>query len=129
MGEFTLVSLSLASISLFPCVIQKEDNYILPHGMDIPNNLLADLTWQGSTDTFVCVAVPNAVLFYFGQDIPQCLILMDSTKAAFGRLGPGYATWISLANESLDEDENMDKVFDNGITEEGAGGSFDTFVS
>ena len=54
---------------------------------------------------------------------------MESTKAAFGRLGPGYATWISLANESLEEDENMDKVFDNGIAEEGAGGTFDTFVS
>ena len=40
LGEFTLVSLSLALISLFPCVIQKEDNYILPHGIDIPSNLL-----------------------------------------------------------------------------------------
>ena len=92
LGEFTLVSLSLASISLFPCVIQKEDNYILPHGRDIPNDLLANLTWHGSADTFVCVAVPNVVLFYFGQDIPQGRISMDSTKAAFGKLGPGYAT-------------------------------------
>jgi hypothetical protein len=71
MGEFTLVSLSLALISLFPCVIRKEDNYILPHGMDIPSTLLADSTWQGPADTFVCVAVLNVVLFYFGQDIPQ----------------------------------------------------------
>ena len=54
---------------------------------------------------------------------------MDSTKAAFGKLGLGYATWISLANEPLEEDENMDKVFDNGIAGEGAGGTFDTFVS
>jgi hypothetical protein len=92
MGEFTLVSLSLALISLFPCVIQKEDNYVLPRGMDILSNLIADSTWQGSADTFVCVAVPNVVLFYFGQDIPQGRISMDSTKAAFGRLGPGYAT-------------------------------------
>ena len=97
--------------------------------MDIPSNLLVNLTWHGSADTFVCVAVPNVVLFYFGQDIPQGRILMDSTNAAFGRLGLGYATWISLANELLEEDENMDKVFENGIAEEGAGGSFDTFVS
>ena len=54
---------------------------------------------------------------------------MDSNKPIFGRLGPGYSTRISLANESLEEDENMDKVVDNGIAEEGAGGSFDTFVS
>jgi hypothetical protein len=51
MGEFTLVSLSLTSISLFPCVIQKEDNYILPHGIDIPSNLLVNSTWQGPADT------------------------------------------------------------------------------
>ena len=61
LGEFTVVSLYLASISLFPCVTQKEENYILPHGMDIPNNLLAGLTWQGSAETFVCVAVPNVI--------------------------------------------------------------------
>ena len=123
------MSLSLALISLFPCVIPKEYNYILPHGMDIPSNLIVDLTWQGWAITFVCVVVPNVFLFYFGQDIPQGCMSMDSTKAAFGRLGPGYATWISLANELLEEDENMYKVFHNGITKEGAGGSFDTFVS
>ena len=98
MGEFTLVYLSLASICLFPCVIQKEVNYILPHGADIPNDLLAGSSWHGSTDTYVCVAVPNVTLFYFGQEIPQGRISMDSTKAAFGNLGPGYATWINLAN-------------------------------
>ena len=87
MGEFTLVSLSLASIFLFPCVIQKEDNYILPHGVDIPSDLLVGSTWHGSADTFVCMAVPNVVLFYFGQEIPQGCISMDSTKAAFGKLG------------------------------------------
>ena len=54
---------------------------------------------------------------------------MDSTKAAFGKLGPGYATWINLANESLEEDKNMDKVFDNSIASEENGGTFDTFVS
>ena len=101
MGEFTLVSLYLASISLFPCVIQKEDNYILPHGADIPNDLLVGSTWHGSADTYVCMLVPNVVLFYFGQEITQGRISMDSTKAAFGKLGPGYATWINLANEPL----------------------------
>ncbi len=53
MGEFTLVHLSLASICLFPCVIQKEVNYILPHGVDISNDLLVGSTWHGSADTFV----------------------------------------------------------------------------
>ena len=79
--------------------------------MDIPKNLLIGSTWHGSADTFVCVAVPNVVLFYFGQEIPQGCISMDSTKAAFGKLGHGYATWINLANELLKEDKNMDKVF------------------
>jgi hypothetical protein len=129
MGEFSLVYLSLASICLFPCVIQKEVDYILPHGVDIPNDLLSGSAWHGSTDTFVCVAVPNVVLFYFGQEIPQGRITLDSTKAAFGNLGVGYETWINLANDSLAEDDNTDKVFENGIADAGNGATFGTFVS
>lgn len=54
-------------------------------------------------------------------------ISLDATKAAFGKLGPGYATWVATAAESIVDNEDMDKVFDNGSAAHG--NRFDSFVA
>jgi hypothetical protein len=54
-------------------------------------------------------------------------ISSDATKAAFGLLGPGYATWLAIAAVAIELDEDMDKVFDRG--EAAHGNSFDSCLS
>jgi hypothetical protein len=59
-GEFTLVSLSLDLVFLFPYIIRKEELHALSLGRDIPKELLTSTTWyRDDNDTFVRTAVPN----------------------------------------------------------------------
>jgi len=117
-GEFTLVSLSLDSVFLFPYIIRKEEHHALPPGRDIPKELLIGTTWyEDDEDTFVWTAVPNIFLIYFGQDVPQGRISLDSTKTAFANLGPGYALWINLANGAIEDEEDIHKTIESGIAE------------
>ena len=127
MGEFALTSLPLASITLFPCVIQKEDGCALSQGKDLTDVLLQGTSWHNDGETYACVAVPNVFFVYFGQSIPTGRISSDATKAAFKLLGPGYDSWVTIAAEAIEVDENMDKVFDNGSAANG--GKFDAFVT
>ena len=128
-GEFTLVSLSLDSVFLFPYVIRKDEHHALSPGRDIPKELLTGTTWyEEDDDTFVWTAVPNIFLIYFGQDIPLGRISLDSTKTAFTNLGPGYALWINLANGAIEDEEDVHKVIDNCIAEV-ADGTFNSFVN
>jgi hypothetical protein len=128
-GEFTLVSLSLESVFLFPYIIRKEEHHALSPGRDIPKELLAVTTWyEDDDDTFVWTAVPNIFLIYFGQDIPLGRISLDSTKTAFTNLGPGYALWINLANGAIEDEEDVQKIIDSG-TGEGTDGTFLSFVN
>ena len=128
-GEFTLVSLSLDLVFLFPTIIRKEEHHALSPGRDIPKELLTGTTWHEDDDeTFVWTAVPNIFLIYFGQNVPRGLISLDSTKTAFGNLGPGYALWINLANGAIEDEEDIHKVIDSGIAE-GTDGTFRSFVN
>jgi hypothetical protein len=127
MGEFALTSLPLASIKFFPCIIQKEDGCALSQGLVLPTELLTDTTWTEADEEYVCVALPNIFFIYFGQDPPMGRISSDATKAAFGLLGPGYATWLATAVVASELDEDMDKVFDRG--EVAHGNSFETFAN
>ena len=127
MGEFALTSLPLASIALFPCIIQKEDGCALLQGKVLPKELLTDTSWTGAAEEYVCVALPNIFLIYFGQVLPTGRISSDATKAAFGQLGPGYAAWVATAVDAIEVDEDMDKVFDLGVAAHG--NTFETFAA
>lgn len=126
-GEFALTSLPLASTTLFPCIIQKEDGCALSQGKDLTNELLQGTSWCDDEETYACVAVPNVFFIYFGQNIPMGRISSDATKAAFKLLGPGYDSWVKTAAEAIEVDDDMDKVFDNGSAANG--GKFDAFVA
>ena len=127
LGEFALTSLSLSSITLFPCISQKEDGCALSQGKDLPKDLLKDTSWHEGEEIFVCVALPNIFFIYYGQAIPMGCISSDTTKAAFANLGPGYATWIATAADSIVDNDDIHKVFDNGSAAHG--NRFDSFVA
>ncbi len=69
MGKFSLITIDISSIRLFPYIKDKVTMDVsLNHGDDLPKELLSKTDWNDFKEPIVGTLIPNVFITYFGQD-------------------------------------------------------------
>ena len=113
------MALQQSFLKAFGCIISKTNaESALKHGLDLENDMLGNTDWQNSTTTYVGYLLPNFFIIYFGQKPPIGNITKDDLKMAFGNLGLGYNTWITLLEEAINTKHKIETVLDDEAAED-----------
>ena len=112
LGEFSCVYIPFASLKLFACIAEKEKlDTLLKYLLDLENEALANTDWFDTPKKYVCALLPNFFILYFGQKPPTGDIMSDDVKMAFSRLGKGYETWCTIAEEAINSSRKIATCF------------------
>jgi hypothetical protein len=83
---------------------------------DVTQRLLEHLKftkdWKSFVDPIRGTFLPNFFIVYFGQEIPQGSISSDNVKTAIAKMGPGYALWVSMVSNAINNIVVIDYVID-----------------
>jgi hypothetical protein len=121
LGEFSCVTVPIASLKLFACIAEEKKMMgLLPYLLALENKVLANTDWFQSTDEkYVAVLLPNFFILYFGQKPPTGDIMLDDVKMEFLMLGTGYKTWCNLAGQAINSSRKIATVLNNAATAPG----------
>ena len=116
MGEFSCVYISLSDFKFFPFVEATSSmNELLKH-TDVTPFASEHLTYtkdlKDLPDPVRGTFLPNFFTVYFGQDSPQGNISSDNEKTAMAKMGPGYAVWVAMVSEAIENIDDIDAVVD-----------------
>ena len=64
------------------------------------------------TDPVRGTFLPNFVIVYFGQAIPQGNISSDNEKSATAKMGPGYDLWVTTVSDAIENMDDIDAIMD-----------------
>ncbi len=68
--------------------------------------------WKSFVDPIRVTFLPNFFIIYFGQEIPQGNISSDNVKIAMAKMGPGYALWVSMVSDAINNIDDIDYIID-----------------
>jgi hypothetical protein len=120
LGEFSYVAVPLASLKLFGCITQKDKvNAMMPYESNFENNALVSTDWHDSGTTYVGLLLPNGFILYFGQKQKPPIrdVTSDDVKMAFPKVGTGYKTWCTFAEEDINSSLKIATVLSNAAAE------------
>jgi hypothetical protein len=119
MGKFSLITIDIMTIPLFPYIKDKVTMGIsLNHEDDLPKELLSETDWNDFKEPIVGTLIPIVFITYFGQDLPHGNISDNEIKAKLVCLGAGYELWANTANNAIKKLDNILSVMEEIKTPE-----------
>ncbi len=110
-GDFSCIYITLGDFKCFPFVEAVASMSELLKHTDVTLLSLEHLKftkdWKSFIDPIRGTFLPVFFIVYFGQEIPQGSISSDNVKTAMAKMGPGYALWVSMVSNAID---NMDDI-------------------
>ncbi len=101
--------MDVMSIHLFPYIKDKATmDANLNHGNDMPVDWLSKTDCKDFEDPIVGTLIPNFLITYFGQVLPQGDISDNEIMAKLVHLGTGYKLWANTANNAV---AKLDDIF------------------
>ncbi len=114
-GQFSCVYISLSDFKFFPFMEATSAMNVLLKHIEVPPFSSEHLTYtrdlKDLTNPVRGTFLPNFFIVY-GQKIPQGKISSDDEKTAMAKMGPGYALWVTMVSDAIENTEDIDIVMD-----------------
>jgi hypothetical protein len=113
-GEFSCVYIILGNFKCFPFMEAAASmSKLLKHTDITPlssEHLKFTKDWKSFIDPIRGTFLPIFFIIYFGQEIPQGSISSDDVKTAMAKIGPGYALWVSMVSDAINNIDDINCV-------------------
>jgi hypothetical protein len=113
-GKFSCIYITLGNFKCSPFMEAAASmSKLLKHTDITPlssEHLKFTKDWKSFIDPIRGTFLPNFFIVYFGQEIPQGSISSDDVKTAMAKMGPGYALWVSMVSNAIDNINDINCV-------------------